>query len=286
MLVQRSLRFRFCYVPSDRETYFGLIARRNGLIDAAQLRTALDFQEERAELGLPRSLDEVLVDRSLIQSHHRDRIFQAQREARLKDRDAIFAVRIMEDGVAAPVDVRAAMAAQNREDGEGGISLLSILQRGGKIGRAAGVRALGGQIEAYRMGEDERIGSLAVAVGFITPSQWKSAIRDRESRGMTCLERIEDSLIATGAISAGMSSALLRAQKRSELLGEEAQPLVMERRWRDEDEATPERGGSESPTIFAAGDLGLKTARSADCPFCGEAKVEGRRCGACGKEIV
>jgi hypothetical protein len=160
--------------------------------------------------------------------------------------------------------------------------LRSILIRDGKLLPSEAIRLRGEQIRILREEEDERFGDLVVAAGFLQRGQLKTVVREREGRRGAWCERIERALVAREWISLGMSVAILRAQRRAEMLGGEPLDYVMERRWGGEDSPR----GLDRASIFSTGDLGLKTAASHECPFCGESEVEGRLCAACGKEVV
>ncbi|MBI4613252.1 MAG: protein kinase [Planctomycetes bacterium] len=278
------LRFRFCYVPTDQEVFFALIALKNNLIEPDRLRHALDHQEDMMEQGMPRTLDDWLVEKSWIQSKHREKILHAQREGRRKERDVLFGRIAIDLGLVTKEEVARALKSQAEFKAQGKeMKLGEVMVRRGAITFHDKIQILSEQIRLTQERASQRFGAIAVDAGFVAGEVLETALAEQKKLDLAIRPRIGDLLVRMGALSEAKRSAVLRAQKRHEILGGDLRSLALDRLVRAEEEEIAEDVGSSSG-IFD--NLKLRSAADEACPFCGEpAKPSARVCRACGKKI-
>ncbi len=277
--------FKFCHVPSEKEVYFALIVLKNQLVGRDQLARALDQQEEMAEMGFPRPLDEVLVEKRFLSVKHRDKILQAQKDTRRKDREALFGRVAVELELVSKEQVRKALKTQGdlRQKGKD-VRLGEILIKQGALSFHDKIQVLSEQIRVNCERDERRFGTLALEAGMISELQLGRALETQARSDPGARPKIGDVLVGMGALSENQKSALLRAQRRQEILGGDFAAYMRERRTDLPEIEDLEDSGSTSTSF---GNLRLKRSVLEHCPFCGEETDVSRGiCRACGKPLA
>ncbi len=279
--------FKFCHVPSEAEVYFLLIAMKNEIMNKDQVSKALDYQEARAAIGAVQELGDVCVEKGYMTKRHRAKIREAQQQHQDQARMAHFGEIGIKLGFVCREELDECRAMQEDWVADARKQPLGDLMVSRQyLSEEQKHEILAEQTLIRRSQQTKRFGTIGLVCRFIGKTELKEALDLQAKVIRSELEqapRLGEILVQMGHMTTDQVQVVLRAKRRSQLLGRPPRELVEEMREKSE----PEHGESNTSTVSGLFEnVSLKGLDAVDCPFCGgpiEAKMSD--CPRCHKAL-